>query len=108
MFLILVADTTIPVASNFVVTNTLAADHVIILEWDVPERTSYDYFEVSYTPDVGYPSSPVRLSNAATSLSIMNALADKVYQFSLVSIRGEERTNPPLTTTGQIGKLWCS
>eukprot|EP00057_Strongylocentrotus_purpuratus_P021378 XP_011675852.1 PREDICTED: fibronectin-like [Strongylocentrotus purpuratus] len=97
-----IADTTIPMASNFAVTNTRAADHVIILEWDVPERASYDYFEVSYTPDVGYPSSPVRLPKAATSLSIMNALADKVYQFSLVSIRGDERTDPPLTTTGQI------
>ncbi|XP_030844323.1 tenascin-N-like [Strongylocentrotus purpuratus] len=102
IFVTTIADTTIPMASNFAVTNTQAADHVIILEWDVPERASYDYFEVSYTPDVGYPSSPVRLPKAATSLSIMNALADKVYQFSLVSIRGDERTDPPLTTTGQI------
>ncbi|XP_063969770.1 tenascin-X-like isoform X1 [Lytechinus pictus] len=102
VFATTIADTTIPVASNFEVTTTQAADHVIVLGWDLPERSAFDFFEVSYTPNVGSPSSPVRLSKTATSLSVMNALADTVYEFDLVSVRDEEMTDPPLTVTGQI------
>ncbi|XP_070538207.1 receptor-type tyrosine-protein phosphatase beta-like isoform X2 [Ptychodera flava] len=84
------------------ISSTALTSTTFTISWIEPSSNNFLHYEVSYTPTIGSPASPIEVEKGTSTLSLSSLIPGTDYVVSIVTIAGSGdtlRTSDPSTQT---------